>query len=622
MKKTIIPFAILTAALTMSSCSDFLTKTPETSLSPDTYFSTGAELDLWANKLYNDLIPAATDLAELNADDNCSGSTLSAVQRGTRNPTSKSWSADTWKPLRNINYMLENNKCKDASVKDRYDGVCYFFRALFYYDKVRQYGDIPWYDHVIGSSDKEDLNKARDPRGYVMLMILRDLDKAYELLPAKWPSDPVYHVSKDAALALKSRVALFEGTFRKYHAGSEYVPQDQQTFTLEDGTSVTVSSTWFLEQAADAAGKIVGTRSLYTDNTMKLAPKATNASYREYFILENAESDETILSRRYNVDLLVRHGIQFDYKNHKRSASARFVNHYLQKDGSPIQKRAGWETMSYYDAFQNRDPRMAQTLHGPGFVMADTDDSGAHITEALSWERTFNGYRIIKYISTTEHETATTSTTDYPVIRYAEVLLNYAEAKAELGTLTAEDLAKTVNVIRARVGVPGLDAVPADSDELMEQYYPHAKGSQKAAILEVRRERTVELFCEGFRQWDMLRWGEGNLLTPKATKGFQGIYISAAEVGSDIDLDKNGTPDLYLYNGNKGTTSVPSSNQIELGSTYTLSEGDHGYLTCWAAEEYTWTEGRDYLWPIPADQRTATGYALSQNPGWDDGLEQ
>jgi hypothetical protein len=621
MKKIIIPFAILTAALSLSSCRDFLTKSPETSFSPATFLSTKAELDLWANKFYNDLIPGAADLAEQNADDNCSGSSLSAIQRGTRNATSKSWDVNTWKPLRHINYLLENNKCQDPKVKEEYDGVAYFFRALFYYYKVRQYGDIPWYDHTIGSTDKEDLNKPRDPRGYVMLMVLRDLDKAYELLPAKWASDPVYHVSKDAALALKSRVALFEGTFRKYHAGTDYVPQDEQTFTV-DGESVTVSSTWFLQQARDAAAQIVGTRELYTGNELKLATKDTDASYREYFILENAESNETILSRRYNVDLKVRHGIQFDYKNQKRSASIRFVNHYLQKDGKPIQERTGWETLGYYESFRNRDPRMAQTLHGPSFVMADVDAANAHPKEQLSWERNFNGYRVIKYISTTDHETATTSTSDFPVIRYAEVLLNYAEARAELGELTADDLKNTINVIRKRVGMNGLDAVPTTPDVLMAQYYPHAQGSQKAAILEVRRERTVELFCEGFRQWDLLRWGEGDLLTPKATGGFQGIYLTAAEIGTDIDLDKDGKADLYVYSGTKGTTTAPASNQIQLGSNFTLSEGTYGHLTYWAAEEYSWNPGRDYLWPIPADQRTATGYALTQNPGWDDGLDQ
>ena len=622
MKKIIIPFAVLTAALAFTSCQDFLTKSPEASLSPGSYFSTSQELDLWANKFYSDILPEPGDLAELNADDNGSSSSLSAVQKGTRTPSSKSWSADTWKPLRNINYMLENNKCADAAVKARYDGVCYFFRAWFYFEKVRQYGDIPWYDHVIGSSDTEDLNKPRDARGYVMLMVIRDLDKAYELLPARWTTDPVYHVSKDAAMALKSRAALFEGTFRKYHAGTAFVPVDQQTFTV-DGQEITISSEYFLRQAADAAAHIVGTRNLYEGNTMGLDADPKKASYREYFILEDAESAETIFARRYNVDLKVRHGVQFDFKNQHRSASFRQVCHYLQADGTPIQERAGWETLSYYDLFQNRDPRLAQTIQGPGYVMADVDETThQHKAEQLSWERTFNGFRIIKFISDTNHEGASTSTTDYPLLRYPEVLLNYAEAKAELGELTVTDLAATINVIRARVGMPGLTAVPATEDALMASYYPHAKGTQKAAILEIRRERAVELFCEGFRQWDMLRWGEGAMLTPLATGGFRGIYITAAQVGTDIDLDQDGKADLYVYSGTKGTTSAPSTNQIQLGTGFSLSEGTYGYLTYWKAEDYVWDEGRDYLWPIPADQRTLTGYALSQNPGWDDGLSE
>ena len=618
MKRIIIPLIIISSAIVISSCEDFLTKSPETSLSPDTYFSSERELDLWANQFYNDILPEPSDLAELSADDNGSSSSLTALQKGTRTPSSKSWNANTWKPLRSINYMLENNRCTDAAIKSRYDGVGYFFRAWFYFDMVRRYGDIPWYDHVIGSSDKEDLNKPRDPRGYVMLKVLQDLDKAYELLPSYWPSDAVYHVSKDAALALKSRAALFEGTFRKYHAGTAFVPVDEQTFD-----DITISSEYFLRQAADAAGKIVGTRSLYTGNTMKLSDKATDASYREYFILENAETSETILSRRYNVDIKVRHGLQFDFKNQHRSASIRQVNHYLQIDGTPIQTRAGWQTLSFYDIFDSRDPRLAQTIQGPGYVMADVDEkTKMHKSEKLSWERTFSGFRIIKYISDTNHEGASTSTTDYPLIRYPEVLLNYAEAKAELGELTSEDLAATINVIRARVGMPGLSSVPSVADALMESYYPHAKGSQKAAILEIRRERAVELFCEGFRQWDMLRWGEGALLTPKATGGFQGIYIAENQVGVDIDLDNDGDADLYLYTGDKGSSDAPSTNQIKLGSGFSLSEGTSGYLTYWAAEDYVWNEGRDYLWPIPADQRTLTDYALTQNPGWDDGLSQ
>ncbi len=612
MKKIIIPIILFAGVFSLSGCEDFLTKAPENALSPATFFSTQTELDIWANGLYSDLMPSPASLAELTADDIGSAKELNAIQKGTRLPSSKSWDNDTWKPLRNINYMLENNRCTDQSVKLRYDGVCYFFRAWFYFEKVRQYGDIPWYDKVIGSSDTEALNRPRDARGYVMLKVMQDLDKAYELLPERWPTDAVYHVSKDAALALKSRAALFEGTFRKYHAGSVYVPQDEQSFE-----GVTVSSAYFLRQAADAAGKMLGKRSLYTGNTFKLAEKNTDASYREYFILEDTDptETETILSRRYNVDLLIRHGIQFDYKNHRQSASDNFVRHYLMKDGSCLAEGA---TPDYFESFKDRDPRMAQTLQGPGYIAL-----GEKEPERLMWDRTFNGYRIIKYISDSSHETATTSTTDYPVFRYAEVLLNYAEAKAELGELTDDDVTKTIDVIRARVGMPKMGTVPTDEkDKWIGRYYSKVtEGTpQRAAILEVRRERTVELFAEGFRQWDLLRWGEGAKLTPKETKGFQGVYFPGL---GDIDLDKDGTVDICLYQGEKPKNSkAPAANLIKVGEEYTLTDGTSGFLTFYASEDYVWDEGRDYLWPIPADQRKLSGFALTQNPGWDDGLSQ
>ena len=590
-----------------ASCEDFLTKVPETDLSPDTFFTTEAELEMWTNNFYAEILPEADNLTAQVADDHYTSS-LNSIEKGTRSPSSASWGVGTWQPLRRINYFLENNKCADPAIKAEYDGVAYFFRAMFYFNKVRQYGDIPYYDKVIGSSDEAMLNKPRDPRGYVVLKICQDLDKAYELLPDKWEAYSVYKVTKDAAMALKSRAALFEGTFRKYHAGTEYVPQDEQTF---DG--ITVSSKWFLEQAAEAASKVMGKHSLYTGNTLGLATKATKASYREYFILEDAEDSETILSRRYSVALLIRHGIQFNMKNGRHSATARFVNHYLQADATPIQNRAGWQTLSYRDAFKNRDPRMEQTLHGPSYVAYQ---GKGH--EMMTFDRNLSGYRVIKFISSTDHENATTSTTDYPLLRYAEVLLNYAEAKAELGTLTADDLAKTINVIRARVGMPGLTAVPTEADALMKEYYPNAKGEQLAAILEIRRERTVELFCEGFRQWDLLRWDEGKWLVPSTNKGFQGIYVPAL---GEYDLDNDGKLDAGFYAKSLSSddkTTVPATNQIVIGGGWTLSEGDHGYLTYHAAEDYVWDDTKDYLWPIPVDQRTLTGGALTQNPGWED----
>jgi hypothetical protein len=620
MKKINYMILAVFAAMSLTSCEDFLTKSPETALSPASFFQTESDLELWTNKFYADVLED-TDIAEVYCDDMMGGS-LNTLQKGTRTPSSKSWSVPsvdgngyitsngTFTPLMNINYFLEQSvNCKDEAVREKYNGVAYFFRAYFYFKMVRQYGDMPWYDHVIGSSDTEDLNKPRDPRGYVMMKVLEDCDKAYERLPEAWGSGPVFHVSKNAAMALKARAALFEGTFRKYHAGTAFVPQDAETY---DG--VTISSEWFLNEAVKAAETVMGKKGLYTGNTMGIAGKAANASYREFFVLEDADPTETILGRAYKSDetVTVRHGIQFDMMNGKRSATTRFVNHYLKSNGQPHTK-ADLETMQYFDHFQGRDPRISQTLHGPSYVAV-----GAEAHEGLNWERTVSGYRIIKYISDASHEGATTSTSDFALFRYAEVLLNYAEAKAELGQLTDSDVARTIDLIRARVGMPKMEKVPATIDPLMQEYYPNAKGSQLAAILEIRRERTVELCFEGFRQWDLLRWKEGKWITPSSTKGFQGIYFPSL---GEFDLDKDGKMDVCLYRGTKPATTAPAANVIEVSGNWSLTGGDSGFLTYYAEETYAWDEGKDYLWPIPADQRQITGGALSQNPGWVDGVE-
>ena len=185
MKKILSIISLSVAVLLSASCEDFLTKVPETDLSPDTFFTTEAELEMWTNNFYAEILPEADNLTAQVADDHYTSS-LDAIEKGTRSPSSASWGVGTWQPLRRINYFLENNKCADPAIKAEYDGVAYFFRAMFYFNKVRQYGDIPYYDKVIGSSDEAMLNKPRDPRGYVMLKICQDLDKAYELLPDKW----------------------------------------------------------------------------------------------------------------------------------------------------------------------------------------------------------------------------------------------------------------------------------------------------------------------------------------------------------------------------------------------------------------------------------------------------
>lgn len=620
MKKIFEIISLSAAAISMVSCSDFLTKTPETSLSPESFFSSEKELELWSNKEYANLLGEATDLAEIKGDDFI-GRSMSVIQKGTRTTaTTGLWTQTHWGYLRHINQFFENcGNCTNVEVRTKYEGVEHFFRALFYYQMVQYYGDVPYYDKVVGSADQEMLYKPRDPRGYVMKKVIEDLDNAAEKLPDSW-ADGVFRVNKNAALAFKSRVALFEGTFRKYHNIAE------EQYTEKDGTVTTLNAEWFLRQGAAAAEVVMGKGySLYTTST-----DSHWKAYRDFFQLESLKGNpEVIFAKLYDVTLAIRHGLQFDYKNETYSATRRFVNHYLCSDGTPIQNRNGWATEQYYEQFQKRDPRMAQTLHAPGhFGYLDPAMAGA--TEITDFARTMNGYRIIKGVSDGSHENATTSTTDWAFIRYAEVLLNYAEAKAELGELTQGIIDITIKPIRDRAGMPNL-TLPTAADPLMAEYYPNAKGSQLPSILEIRRERVVELFAEGFHQWDMIRWGEGEAITAAGNKsskadpvdpasktpGYKGIYIPAL---GEYDTDHDGKKDLLVYSGSMPSSvssTIPTTNRIQVGSnSLTLSEGDHGYITRDAAEEYQW-KNRDYLYPVPLSQIQAYGGLLLQNEGWE-----
>lgn len=618
MKKIYAVFISGLSVLAFSSCEGFLDKFPETSLSPETFYTSEKELELATNGFYTMLpSPDNTTDGALQDNDLEYHVALSSLQMGNRSAENETWSSSTWSNLRALNYYLEHSvNCTSEDIRKKYDGVAYFFRAMFYYEKVRKYGDIPWYDHVISANDKASLYRARDSRGFVMQKIMEDLDKAIDGLPVTW-TEGVYRINKYAAYAFKSRVALFEGTWRKYHD----VPDE--TYTKEDGTQMTLSSEYFLTQAADAAKAVIdyGKYKMYKGETI-----VKGQPYRDFFVLEDAETSETILSRRYlyTDEMNIRHGVQFKYKNQRHSLTRALAYHYLMADGTPFQSQEGWQTMQYNQEFKNRDPRMAQTIAAPDYVAVGTDASTKYYPSCKDYDR--SGYRPIKYFSDDTHDGAGTSTTDYAIFRYGEVLLNYAEAKAELGEADQTVIDQTVNVIRARVGMPALDVTKANGtpDAFLSSYYTdkHLDGADKGLILEIRRERTVELVNEGFRLWDMLRWHEGQQLCPASNTlgpGFIGCWFPGL---GEYDMNNDGTPDLCIYTGSKPSTDCENTLDVSEGKENTLSEGTSGYLIQFKDQTYKWEE-KDYLYPIPVKQiqiypkDEATGESvLTQNPGY------
>lgn len=575
----IIILGVVTALF--SSCD--LTLLPENAVTPDNYFKNKSDLELWTNQFYT-LLDEPDASAGMNADDMIDKG-MGQVIEGTRSAASETgWS---WSKLRHINYFLQHSSnCDDETARNEYNGVAQFFRAYFYFVKVRRYGDVPWYDQVLGSEDQELLAKARDSREFVMDQVLKDFEDAATNLPAKSKESRNTRVTRWAALAFASQAALYEGTYRKYHGMDNYEK--------------------YLEAAASTAKQFIDESgfSLYKEGT---------EPYRDLFCADQAKATEVVLARAYNFEgLQLSHSVQFSIANLQMGFTRRFMNHYLMLDGSRFTDKEGYETMFYTDEVKGRDPRLEQTVLCPKYIQKGETTVTANDLSA------YCGYKPIKFVSSKDHDGAAKSTSDWPLMRAAEVYLNYAEAKAELGTLKQEDLDISVNKIRTRAKMPDLILDDANSkpDAYLAACYPNVEqGANKGVILEIRRERTIELVMEGLRQWDLFRWKEGKQMFNHYIP-YLGLYIPG--VGT-YDMDGDGTPDLEIY---ETTATSQCDNKKKLDKDIYLSNGTSGYIIGFPKVTYgkDWKEERDYLWPIPADQRVLTQGVLSQNPGWEDGL--
>ena len=581
MKKLIKYTLVGIAALGLYGCEDQLDRYPKDKLTPDKFFRNEQECQLYTNDFYT--IFPTTVYGE--SADVIAKNVLTSEVLGNRTvpATASTWK---WEKLRDINFFLEySSNCKDRDVRLQYEGLARFFRAYFYFEKVKYYGDVPWVDRPLASNE-EELYKGRDSRDLVMSKVIEDLDFAIEHLS---PTKETYRVSEWTALALKSRVCLFEGTFRKYHG-------------LDDAD-------YYLAECVSAAGTFIE-KSGYT------IYKSGSTPYLNLFSSINAISSEIILARAFNTAIGLKHdvnGYLTGTTMGRPGLLKNVANMYLMKDGTPFTSQPGWETMQLPDESKNRDGRFAQTVRTPGYKRIDDDKESAPNLAA-----TMTGYQLVKFLLPAKYDAYQASTSDMPLFRTAEVYLNYAEAKAELGTLTQADIDLSIKKLRDRVGMPNLDMDHANANpdpylSAPETGYPNVTGSNKGVLLEIRRERTIELLQEGHRYYDLIRWKEGKAFT----QPLLGLYIPSK---GEYDLDGDGTPDIYLKTkGETPSTKAPLI--MEIDQDIFLSEGDHGYISPHKKNPGEWNEARDYYYPIPTDDRSLTGGALTQNPGWNDGLD-
>ena len=599
MKKNIILYSFIALLSGTAGCSDMLDEYPLDAISPETYYNNADELRSATNQFYGMFPGAASGYTE-SADVVCIFNLPAEVQGIRTVPTSGGgWN---WEYLRAVNFYLSHSvRCDDVDAREHFDGIARFFRAYFYFEKVKRFGEVPWFDRELSSTDPE-LFRPRDSRDFIMDKILDDLTYAINNISDK---KDLYNVTHWTALALKSRICLFEGTFRKYHG----IPGYEK----------------FLNECATAS-------KLFIDNAPYAIYQTGAQPYRDLFSSMNAIEEEVILARDYDRSQNVMHEANANTLSPtygRPGMNKKIVNSYLMTNGDRFTDQPGYETKQYYDEMQNRDPRLTQTVVGPGYMRINSD-----AVSSPNFGASTTGYQITKWVTDASGDGYLGSSNDYILFRAAEVYLNYAEAKAELGTLTQEDLKISIKKIRDRVGMPNIDMLAANANPdpylcAPETGYRNVTGPNKGVILEIRRERTIELCLEGHRYYDIIRWKEGKMFE----QPFLGMYFPGLTQGSgdnryDVFDMNDGTVgdtekvDICIYTGKK--PSVKNIRKFyKLGEEFVLTDGDKGNIICHDIEKEPrqWNEDRDYFFPIPTTERSLTNGALTQNPGWNDGLD-
>ena len=338
-------------------------------------------------------------------------------------------------------------------------------------------------------------------------------------------------------------------------------------------------------------------------------PANVSTQYRSLFTSADVQKQEVMWAREYSAEKNVTHDVTWYFTSGSMgpgwSLDADFVYTYLNRDGSRFTDRSDYKSTTYAEQFQNRDYRLQQTVISPEYRKLV---GGVSKLFAPDFSVGYTGYQVIKFnIDDDSYEASGICWNSLPILRYAEILLNYAEAKAELGEFDATVWDRTIKLLRERAGVDGTRPTKID-EYLQEAYFSPDDGNNKITdcdILEIRRERAIELLLEGRRYDDLMRWHLGHLLN----KTWYGIYIG--EVDKAYDLNGDGINDVCCVTGEAG--SEPGVKYVVLDSSHALENGTSGRLIYNLARHFS--EQR-YIHPIP---KTALDKNpdLGQNAAWE-----
>ena len=556
MKKKYI-LSILLSTFLLGSCEDdFLDRAPMDQITDENFWKTEEQLELAVDAMYGYLKAKNTVDMEIMGDNTFWPSNNNFKLIGSGNfsydlSTLNSEWRGLYEGIRQANTFLANYKnatVQDPEKAEALAAEVRIIRAYLYSYLTAFYGDVPL---VTTPLNIDELYGPRNPRAEVVDFILADLDVAAEHLPAEIPTgDNMGRLNKGAALALKARIALY-------------------------------NERW---EVAEEAAKAVMDMGIY--ELFDVGDPSSN--YKRLFTYEGKLSSgnnrETIISRLHLEgvsDHNLSREIQVPDQGVRWNPTKALVDDYLMSDGLPIEKSPLYSVDTYNEVFENRDPRMTQTILEPGSPWGgrydsspehkDADPANDHpdvfmVPKFSSDKRgaaTYTGYYFTKYVELSTVGQVSQDVNDIHLLRYAEVLLTYAEAKLEQGELTQEVVNMTINKLRDRVGMKHMDLaeLAANGMDIRE---------------EVHRERRIELALEGQRYFDIIRWEKGELL--------------AADVkGTNVNWLTNKEDAAGLRTDDKGFIIVLDGNRFEAP--------------------------RNYLWPVPLEQ-VQLNPELGQNPGW------
>ena len=577
MKKILYILIILTGIFMYSCEKDFLDRTPLDQISDPDFWTSENDLELYINDFYDTFYgwdvsgggkapthDQGTDLALQNP--NAYGGDYTPRMDGVVNiPASGGgWN---WGNIRRINYFLENIERVEESgpMTDHYVGEGYYFRAHFYFQLFKDFGELPIITKSLSPEDEDILYGGRSSRTEVADFILGDLDMAISKM--KYGNELANHrtrLSKDIALMMKARVALYEGTWEKYHQGTDFGGST-------DGTK-------YLEQARDAAKQIID------DGNYSLVQGDPNSVYFELFNqVDYSNNPEVLFFKHYDRET---YGTNFSNQlwnwPNGYGITLDMTRFYLCEDGLPTAVSPlfqGDETLDVLEV--NRDPRLAQTVMVPGDIRrvmgGDTviyENPDVYNCGTGIESQKFRHIIVDPAVGPENHNV------DYIFMRFPEALLMYAEARAELGEITQADIDMTINQIRDRVGMPHLNMASITDDP----NWPNYGYSISPVLHEIRRERVTELYGEGFRFDDLMRWRAHE------------YWIGKRFIGTKY------TDELRAID-----EGMPENDEGFLDPLKNILQGPNS--------GYGFNPDRDYLLPLPTNELTLNPN-LGQNPGW------